>query len=105
MGGEFGCIKASHARTLLDDPVDGAWFQRSCRDVAPAVDFSKHTALVDPRGFKPTSEGFDRPTGQINHFILIGTAGFGAPEMNGERGEGGTIFIGEGRLFDKLFCS
>src|SRR5690606_14574863 len=105
VGGEFCGIKARHLGALLDDPVDGAWFERSRGHIAPAIDFSKHAALVDPGCFQPVGEGFDGAAGQIDSFIVTGPTGFGATEMDAERGEGKAVFIGDRYLFDKLFYS
>ncbi len=88
---------------LLDDPVDGARFERSCRDIAPAIDFAKHTALVNVCRFKPVGKRFDGSAGQIDDLVLIGTAGFGATKMDAERGEGRAILIGDRGLFVQLF--
>ncbi len=96
MGGECLGIEAGHARALLDDPVDGAGLQRPCRNIAPAVDFSKHAALGNPRRVQPAGEGFDGTAGQIDDFVVIGATGFGAAEMDAERGEGEPFSSGTG---------
>ncbi len=101
--GEFTCVEPGHLRALFDDPVDGAGFQRTRGHIAPSIDFSKHAALVDPSCFQPAGEGFDGSAGQIDGFIVTGTTGFGATEMDAERGEGGTILVSDRHLFDQLF--
>lgn len=82
-------FRPRHFRALLDDPVDGVRFQCPRRNIAPAIDFSKHVALVDPACLQPAGEGFDGPPCQIDGFIVIGATGFGPTEMDAERGEGG----------------
>ncbi len=94
VGGEFCGIQPCHLRALFDDPVDGARFKCASRHIAPAIDFSKHAALVDPGCFQPAGEGFDGSAGQIDGFVLIGTTGLGATEMDAERGRG-TALIGD----------
>ncbi|MNE01168.1 hypothetical protein D3C80_935980 [compost metagenome] len=102
---EFSRVEAGHLSSLFDDRVDGARFECTCGNIAPAINFSKHAALVDFCCFQPAGEGFDRTAGQIDGFIVIGTTGFGASEMDAERGEGGAVLIGDRDLFDKLFRS
>jgi len=88
VGGEFTCIKTCHLRALLDDAVDSARFECPRGNIAPAINFSKHAALVDFCCFQPAGEGFDRTAGQIDGFIVIGTTGFGASEVDRQSGEG-----------------
>lgn len=47
VGREFLAIKPGQLRPLFDDPVDGAGFKRTRRNITAAIDFSKHAALVD----------------------------------------------------------
>lgn len=72
VGGKLPRFKPCHLCALLDDAVDGARFECTCGNIAPTIDFSKHTALIDLCRLQPMGEGVDRPTGKIDDFIVIG---------------------------------
>jgi hypothetical protein len=58
---------------VFDDVIHRLRIECAPRHVAPAIDGPEDAALVDLRCLQPGIQGIDRPAGEIDDLVVIGT--------------------------------
>lgn len=96
MRGKFLWLQPRHHDPLFQNVIDRLRIKSALGDIAPAINRPKHASLVNSCRFKPGIQGIDGRAGEIDDFIIFCTTGFGASEVDGQRGEGRTIFNWDG---------
>ncbi|MBB5538708.1 hypothetical protein GGD55_005448 [Rhizobium giardinii] len=78
---------------MLQDGIHRLRIERPPRYIPPAMNGQAHTAAIDVRRLEPGVQRPDRPAGEVDDFLVIGAAGFGAAEVNGSRRKGRAALV------------
>jgi hypothetical protein len=94
MGAEGGGVEPGLGAARLDDQIDRLRGQSLVLQRSPTVDRAKNCPLRNPGFGDPRLKRQNRRPDQQHAGVLVGRAGFGSPEHDGQAGQGFRLRIG-----------